>query len=292
MTRIPDKLSDYFWRKGIAPDWIRYQLLTSDSFSLIGDSTLPLNRLDYPSLEFEMARLGEKGIPGFLHRLSAHMNTEDVASVMGPEYFKSAELLLHTELMLDKDPLTRRWGELIEQRDPAFRQAYDRAGDRFHQTCLRYSDSDRVRYSYATFLAKTMRFKEAADIYQELLSRDPDYRSANYLLGLCHERLGEFDLANDDYRRQLEVTPGDSNAMYRLSRVAYRQGDIMQATHLLREAIRIKPDARRYFQLAKVLQRSGDDTGARRAWQQGAQLDSRNSRDIGGQGKDELIEPE
>ena len=285
LTHIPEKLSDYFWSKGIAPDLIRYQLLTSDSFSLIGDSQLPLNRLDYPSLEFEMARLGAKGIRGFLHRLREHLNTDDIATVMGPEHFNSAELLLHTELTLDNDPLTRRWSELIDQQDPAFLQAYMPAGDRFHETSLSYSDCPHVRSSYATFLAKTKRFSEAADILRELLSKVPDYPSANHLLALSYERLGEFELASDHYRRQLEFTPEDSSAMYRLSRLAYRQGDMPQAIDLLRESIRIKPDAKRYFQLARLLQHQDDDAGAHRAWQQGLQLGSPPPRDNGEQGR-------
>ncbi|HKJ82823.1 MAG TPA: spermine synthase, partial [Mariprofundaceae bacterium] len=64
----PTIRADLMKRYGILADWLPYQLMDTDVFSLIGDRHVPVNEMNHPSLEFEMSRLHEKGIWGFKKR--------------------------------------------------------------------------------------------------------------------------------------------------------------------------------------------------------------------------------
>lgn len=268
VTRMPAEVSGYFWEEGIDPAMIRYQLLTTETLALIGDTEVPLNRLDYPSLEFEMARLSEKGIHGFKRRLRARMNPLDIAAVMGPGHFSATDLLLHAELRLKDNSFTRRWRKLIERGDDAYWDAYGDSGDRFYREYLKHTDSIRARYRYATFLRKTERYRQAILYYQQVLRRDPDYNNANYYRALCHERLEEYPLATEYFRRELVADPDDRDAHYRMGRVAYKQGRYREAIAQMEKAVARKANASRYFYLAKAYERAGDKAGARRAYQE------------------------
>lgn len=71
-----------------------------------------------------------------------------------------------------------------------------------------------VQYGLAQEHLRSGHAAEAVALFQDLLTRNADYKAAYYHLGQALERLGRVEEAREAYRRGIEVTErlGDSHA--------------------------------------------------------------------------------
>ena len=136
-------LSRYFFnRNGLRPDWLAYGLLSTRAYDLINDNSAPINTLDYPALEFEIARLGKEGFNGFLARLRQHMSLKDVAAALQPAMpFEPLKLALHVDELIGESEITDRWKSLVSSELPSFNQSYDQAALDYFQNFSRVADT-------------------------------------------------------------------------------------------------------------------------------------------------------
>jgi hypothetical protein len=63
------EVADYFRSADFGPDELPYTLLSTHVLDFVGDKSAPINTLDYPALEFEMARKRGWGFPKFVERV-------------------------------------------------------------------------------------------------------------------------------------------------------------------------------------------------------------------------------
>jgi len=102
---------------------------------------------------------------------------------------------------------------------------------------------------------------------------DPSQPDVHYTLGVTFWQQGEFDQAADELRAAIQSKPDYAEAHYTLGTVLKQQGKLPEAVASLREAIRLQPDfAGAHTTLSTILRQLGDEEGAARERQLGAQI--------------------
>ena len=92
------------------PDELPYTLLSTHVLDFVGDKSAPINTLDRPELEFEMARSREWGFPDFLKRVRDGLSYEEVTSALAPMgHFDQLEHLLYWTDRFGHSQLSDRW---------------------------------------------------------------------------------------------------------------------------------------------------------------------------------------
>jgi len=108
---------------------------------------------------------------------------------------------------------------------------------------------------------------DAVRVLQMATQRRPRDLKALVNLGAAYDANGHADLAQDQYRRALEVAPGDSVAACRLASSLYSQTKYGEAMDLLRNLIKKKPRAYcAYFTLGVAFADAGLYRDAIRMW--------------------------
>ena len=111
------ELSDYFLGQyGIVPEWLPYALLDTETQPLLADKNGPLNTLDRPVLEFEMARLRDRGIPAFKAGLRARATMARHEAMLSPVMsWKPEEVVLNAEIYQGEDStVTAHWRNMTK----------------------------------------------------------------------------------------------------------------------------------------------------------------------------------
>jgi hypothetical protein len=217
-------LGSYFLREfGIRPEWLPYELLRTNTHELVKGSDAPLNTLDRPALEFEMARLRKRGFGTFLDRLARGMRLSDVERSLAPMAdWSPVHLVIHAELMLGDSPYTERWTELVRDVVVDFDEERSRERshfDRDYAAALAGESSADAYYRQGVHLQRTDRYSEAIDAFEKALERDPQRDNSYFRIGECYEYWGDYPQALENYRAELSVDPEDSDVPYRVGRV-------------------------------------------------------------------------
>jgi tetratricopeptide (TPR) repeat protein len=79
-------------------------------------------------------------------------------------------------------------------------------------------------------------------LWQEAVTHDPDNRGAHLNLGVAHMNRTQFDLAEDEFRRALAVSPGYPRAYYALGQLALRRERYDEAREWLLRTLAVVPD--------------------------------------------------
>jgi len=126
-------LRDYLFTKHrVVPEWLPYQIVSTNALKLIKDHNVPLNTLDYPALEFEIARLSKRGTEEFRQMLVDKMDISEVEDVLKPVMDWNPMILgLHAGLILQKSEITIQWLKMLRDQFPDHEQQY-------HETWLEY----------------------------------------------------------------------------------------------------------------------------------------------------------
>ncbi|WP_167631351.1 tetratricopeptide repeat protein [Mariprofundus ferrooxydans] len=251
---------------GIPAEWLPYQLLTTDALALVADKTLPLNRADYPTLEFEMARLRQRGIPAFKSRLRRQMNLDDIRHVVSAQSpLFPGDLVWHTKTRLGDSSLTRRWRQLSVQAVPDFDVRYADAQG-YYATALHDAHATPAAlHEFGYLLMREGWYADAIAVFKYVLRQDPEHRYTAFNLGACYEYSGDLPAALRAYEEAGRVEPDDADVPYRIGRVYVKQGRFDDAQASLKHALALmgengRPDIYRY--LAKAYEGVGNSVAA------------------------------
>lgn len=86
------------------------------------------------------------------------------------------------------------------------------------------------------------RYREAAELYQEYLRKNPQNAEAWLFLGWSRYRLGDFSLAGEHFKRSLEAAPGSIDALVGLGYASLQTTGPEDASGHFLDALRIDPD--------------------------------------------------
>ena len=173
---------------------------------------------------------------------------------------------------------------LVEARrdDPAAWGAYGMVLDAHRQTGraeiayreARRLDPDDFRWTY--HLAGLLDYKdpkEAAELFEDAVTIDPDYGPARVRYGETLEKLGRLDAAEEQFRRATRLTPDDPLAWFGLGRSALARGELEVALEYLERAYAIDRGVQAITAtLSRALFRAGEAERARELAQRARSL--------------------
>jgi predicted membrane-bound spermidine synthase len=185
-------LADYLFKENeLHPDWLPYGLLSTDAFSLIKDKDVPLNTLDYPALEFEMARLRTRNISQFKARLRENMQPEAIARALQPVVpFDAGRLLVHSELLFGDSTITDRWDDVLSKEIPGFIEKYNAAKLEHGKAFATATNSAEAHEKLGSEFMRQKLFAEAISEFETALTIDPASSDAAEKLEESREQLG------------------------------------------------------------------------------------------------------
>ncbi len=222
---------------GIIAEWLPYQLLTNQAFKLIGQPQGPLNSDDYPALEFEMARLRDRGLQDFRTRLEQQMSLQQLQAVI--DNIDPAALLWHTELRLGDDNFSRRWRELLGADNASFRRRYQQLQRDYYRRLIAEHAGARAFHHFGYIMMEAHYTEDAILLYRHALQLDPRHNNTHFNLAACLERRGRYDEALTHYRMEGEIDPDDADVPYRIGRVYVKMERYTDAIEPLQTAIRL-----------------------------------------------------
>ncbi|HMH53108.1 MAG TPA: hypothetical protein VK548_22910 [Candidatus Acidoferrum sp.] len=183
------ELADFFLaRHGIVPAWIPYAFLGAGARAVILDRRGPRNTLDWPVLEFEMARLRYRGIAAFKRRLRAQVTLETQAAMLqSAMVWKPEELMQHAETYLGESTVTDHWRKLTRDL-PDFTERRREAREwywRHYEAALR---TPKDRWEFASRLAEEGACERAASAFALATREAPTLPRPEALLTACQAR--------------------------------------------------------------------------------------------------------
>lgn len=92
-----------------------------------------------------------------------------------------------------------------------------------------------VNNNYGAFLCRSGRLDEAARHFTAAVA-DPFYKTPDVALtnaGTCYLQAGKTDLAEQGFRKALEINPSNSEALFHLAGILFRKSDFLRARAFL-----------------------------------------------------------
>ena len=236
-------LTDFLWKEnGLRTDWMPYALLTTRAYDVVQGIDAPVNTLDFPALEFEIARLRKRGIDDFKRRIQEHMDITQVESALAPTMaFDAVDFTIYNEVLHGPSAISRRWKELAAEETQGFEARFKVGKARY---LAARADSANAADAYHEAGMEAMRAgqdRAAIEEFGKALELNPKRNNAHFNLGSCYERLGKFEQALAEYGQERAVDPTDGDVPYRLGRVYSKMGRYRAAADALDQAIAISP---------------------------------------------------
>jgi len=268
-------LADYFFAKnGLRPEWIPYGLLSTQVLKLGGDPHAPVNTLDYPVLEFEIARLGRRGFDGFKRRLLNSMSLDDIATALKPIEIDPIHLALHADLLLGDSAVARRWKDLASHNVAEFETHFARERLQYYAEHAASTKTAPAYRRYGSILLALDRHIEAIQQFRTALVLDPNTDNAYFNIGSAYEKSGQLEAALENYAAELKVDPSDHDVAYRQGRVLYKLKRYEEALVYLNTAAKRHPTSETEFYRALSLEALNRVSDARKAYEQVLSLNS------------------
>ncbi|MDD4929157.1 MAG: tetratricopeptide repeat protein [Gallionella sp.] len=245
----------------IIPRQLAYNVLTSEVFTDKMKFTAPINTIDKPVLEFEMASLKKKEFGDFQRELFATFSLDDIAKAIEPAMkYDPIEHLAHLKLALRNSTITERFEQLghIYVRDMDFR--VDEATLGIYETIAKSANDAEAYHQLGDQYRLRQRYDEAIAEYRRALQLDPKHKDTLFNIGACQEYLGMLTEALESFSRAGEQNPSDMDVLYRKARLNVKLGNQDQALAYIAQA---NPQSEDILSLkAKILQDSGQQNEA------------------------------
>ena len=240
----------------IIPKDLAYNVLSPEVFGDNMKLDAPINTIDRPVLEFEMASLKKKEFVEFQQQLFDTLSLEGVAKAVEPAMqYDPIEQLAHVRVALKNSSITARFEQLghIYVRDMDIR-VDDAILQKFQAIAKAVNDAE-AHHELGDQLRVRGRYEEALSEYRQALQLDPKHKDTQFNIAACLEYLGHFAEARDGYLLAGKQNPADRDVDLRLARVSYKMGDLASALESIK---RVKPATEVSLDLeARILKDSG-----------------------------------
>ena len=98
------------------------------------------------------------------------------------------------------------------------------------------------------------RFVEAGEMFKAIIEKRPEMWLANYNYGFVNYRTGDLALAENYFRRAIQINPNDPDEHVYLGATYLKQGRLAEASEQVREGIARKPDGTGYHFLLGIIE--------------------------------------
>jgi predicted membrane-bound spermidine synthase/thioredoxin-like negative regulator of GroEL len=262
---------------GIKPDWLPYNLLHGHAVDLLADPDVPVNTLNNPVLDFEMAHLRERSFSGFKARLPRSMSLADVFRAFPPAMNPDpVALVKQAEIMLDDPNFTPRWRELVSEQEPDFEERYAQvtsAYEKEYAGALNDESSPRAYFGLGVYFMDVDRYAKAIEAFEKALAIDPKRNNAYYNIGSGYEHMREYPAAIENFRAELSVDPEDEDVPYRVGRVLVKMNRYEEALEELSSELIDEENSLVHYYRARAHEGLGNTPEAIRAYSEMLRLD-------------------
>ena len=218
-----------------------YSLVSTDVLALRSAGSFPVNTLDFPALEFEMASLPEEGFEVFGERILAGFDIGALREAISPAMgWNPGACAFHAVLRLPEDSILRN--AFVDRLLPP--DADWEVVDRAALTSAEELGSATVFYKYGKVLFDLKRFDAAITAFSRTLELQPDWENAHYHLGKSYYEHGDFDSALLHFQVEWE-RDRDRNVPLRLGMTLNRLGRFAEALAWLETAQVLTPSGKR-----------------------------------------------
>ncbi len=102
-------------------------------------------------------------------------------------------------------------------------------------------ESTEAYYNLAMFYQNHQRYEEAMEVYNQLISINPNYPNGYYNLGYLHLNVtGDYEKAEQYFRKALEMDPSRVNAVFNLGSSLEQQGNYAQAKEMYKKTLEME----------------------------------------------------
>jgi tetratricopeptide (TPR) repeat protein len=130
-----------------------------------------------------------------------------------------------------------------------------------------YPDSARAHQALAENYFVLRQMAQAEKEYKEALRQRPDLPDLHLELGQVYANSAQWPKAEDQFRAEAKLQPGNAEAAYRLGSALMQQGKIADALQELGRSDGLKPDMpETLYSLGKAASLAGDAPLAERSW--------------------------
>ena len=243
-----EQLSSYLLDEhGIDPATLPYLLLNTDAATLRNPGGAPVNTLDKPVLEFEMAKLTARSLEELQYRIMENINPAELAGAFRHFDSSLASMVQALPQIVGTNPY---YQTLFTQLNEA------RGHHQRFQVAEQTRDCDGMIENAA-----------GAAIFDAQLTQ------LHLSLGRCYESQGRYSEALVAYRREHEVDPGNMRLTLVQARVLMRLERFDEALIELRQTPLQEHSGGYFFMLGLALHKLGDLQEANRQFERAKQID-------------------
>ncbi|MBS1272120.1 MAG: hypothetical protein MAGBODY4_01258 [Candidatus Marinimicrobia bacterium] len=245
---------------GRFPKVFKYAIMNTNPYGFVDTvKSVPINSLDSPVLEFEMARLRDGSLSEFQQYILDNYTVARMDSaVFRDEPFDPFSAAGYHKRVDKSGKFTDFFMNLWAKDTPDFRgdfreymlQKYKQVADSF-TTAGTY-------YHYARWLEYYDEQNQAIDVYETALQLAPDLVDAHYRLGKLYYEFREYQKATEQFAVTVKIDSLHAKAMYHLGRSWYRLGEYETAVNWFKECLEQNPrfdNANRYAGQASLFLR-------------------------------------
>jgi tetratricopeptide (TPR) repeat protein len=141
-----------------------------------------------------------------------------------------------------------------------------------------YPDSARSHQAMGENYSVLRQMPQAAAEFGEALHQRPEIPGLHLELGLVYAGAARWDKAEEEFRIETKMQPGNAEAAYRLGAALLQQGKTHEARQELARADQLKPDMpETLYSLGKAASLDGNPAAAEKAWTRVIDLEKESS---------------
>lgn len=257
VDKVPE-LKHNLMKNQIVPRFLAYNVLSDEVFQFANDAHIPLNTLDNPVLEFEMASVKKREFSEFRKPLVASVTLEKVAKLLEPALkYDPLEHITHVRTTLDKSSITTQLEQqgsiyvdnFLVRADEMEMRIYEELADAAHdaESYHRLGDQYRLR----------QRYEVAAIQYRLALEKEAKHKFTQFNLASCLEYMGDYEPALASYRLAGALDPTDADVSYRLARTYLKMGNTAEAEKQIEQSLAMTKSESAYLLKARILEQMG-----------------------------------
>jgi tetratricopeptide (TPR) repeat protein len=185
-------------QRRLRPELLPYGVISTRGLDLRGSNDVPLNTLDYPVLEFSIARLSRfKGVEKFRRRLIEGLDIADLRShISAVAPWKPENLLLHYRFLVRGRPFAEIWDQAVrEELGDAFDATYEQALRAHMEIYAQEAGTAAAHLIVGRVHLADGRFEEALAVFQKALEENPKPKGVHGSVGRAFIGLGQYEEA-------------------------------------------------------------------------------------------------
>lgn len=258
---------DLIGEHGRIPRLLAYNLMLTDINADEAVPEVPLNTIDRPELEFEMAHLKKEGLKEFRNRVIGEFDFDDVRSSIEPLMkYDPAMHVAHVRNLLKDSSITDGWNQMGAVYILDFEKRVNDAELKMATEIVREMNDAKSHFGLAKALMQRERYDEALIELNRVKELDANFKNAGLKMGVCFERKGMPDKAIEEYKKIQMQGFQDDEILYRMAGAYLKLHKLDLALQAIDQALLMEQDDLNYLRRGKILDAMGREREAVEAY--------------------------